>query len=306
MNTEIQNLILSIQSQLKKSHDIKNTQLRLFQMAINTSLLLTSEQRGMLNYYSSLPTSKSTEQDIIECLEKIKKDSEQSNSKKQYFQFNQLFETLDSFPQHFEPLIKKNKDKKYEWVLVLQSEECGESQSRLNECNDPILHSEQEITFLIIDNKKYNNPEQAQDKAQQFIKLLKDNHQQSWIRLGIVYWAQKIKYNSEHKIIEIMKFNQQYYLFISDMIFYSEKDDPDKIQQNKTDLYVSKVQPLIQQNVLHKNWSARGMVHLKNKTCVFYLIYPLHISNSNSNSTSTSTSNCKISLEQFYEELKNI
>ena len=284
MNIEIQNLILSIQLQLKKSHDIKNTQLRLFQMAVNTSLFLTSEQRGMLNYFSSLPTL--TEQEITECLEKIKKQSEQSKQS--------TFKKLDSFPRYFEPFIKKNKDKKYEWSLALQSGEFDDTTVQLKECNDTTIQSEPEITFLIIDNSKYNNLKQTQEKAQQFIKLLKNNHQQSWIRLGIVYWAQKIKYNNEQKIIEIMNFNQQYYLFISDTIFYSEKDDLDKIQQNKTDLYVSKVKNLIQQNILQKNWSARGLVYLKNKTCVFYLIYPLHLSN------------CNISLEKFFGELKNI
>jgi hypothetical protein len=225
-----------IYQQLNNTHDVKNTQIRMFQIAKDPSLILTPGQRGALNYYSAQHDPHPTESTLAKLLNDIITATPSNTSLSN-------FTTSSHSSLSFEPVIKKIKDG-FQWSIVLSDT----------------------LQPITIDPTHYMTLEIAQQRADQFLLELKKGSDKQWIHLGIVQWAQNINQQRPSACsVEILHIQQHYYLFVASPI----QDHTKEIQEQKTVFYTSKILEL--ENLVQPEWLARGVT-----SGLFYLVYKLN------------------------------
>jgi hypothetical protein len=164
-----------IAQQLSDSHDVRNTQIRLFQVARDSSLALSPGQRGALNFYSSLPNV--DESTLVQLLSTLPSVAPAIPSPTPSFADQDVLE----------PVVKQTPQGQYQWSFA----------GNLN-----------------VDTTMYATPTEAQHQADQFVQELHNQNEKNWIRMGIVHWAQQNR-SLTTCYAELFRINQLYYVLVA-------------------------------------------------------------------------------------------
>ena len=225
-----------VYDQLVDSHDIRNTQIRLYQIASNPELVLSPGQRGALNFYSSL--SNIDEQTLLNLISTVMDKTPT------------LSTHVTDLPLTFEPVVKQTKSDKYQWNL--------ENDTNTNQT-------------LIIDPTLYSTPHEAQQRADQFMSELSSGDEKSWIRLGIVNWMHQ-PHPSQHAVCqaELLNINRQHYVLVTHRI---SEPMTKEIQEQRTIHYTSKVINL--EPMVNPSWITRGFIP-QSSHGLFYILFRIN------------------------------
>ncbi len=225
-----------VHDQLLETHDVRNTQIRLYQISSNPELILSPGQRGALNFYSSL--SNIDEQTLLNMISTIMKKTPT------------LSTHVTDLPLTFEPVVKQTKNGKYQWNLENDSN-----------TNHP----------LIIDPTLYNTPHEAQQRADQFISDLSRGDEKSWIRLGIFNWIHH-PHTSQHAVCqaELLNINRRHYVLVTHQL---SEPMTKEIQEKQTIHYTSKVINL--EPIVNPSWITRGFIP-QSSNGLFYILFRIN------------------------------
>ena len=173
------------------NYDISSLQRKMFELSSDPTLPFSSEQRGLLNYFSAQPHL--THSQLIDVLDKVKNKCESNNTN--------TIKHLFILPEPVVRQIKNTynaKDHFYEWFLVFE--------------NDPV----------VVDTKTYTSPLDAQIQADEFMMKLENGDEKSWLRFGLMHWGNhRTLISNPHTLIcqaEILHFHSYYYIIISKII----------------------------------------------------------------------------------------
>lgn len=225
-----------VHDQLVDSHDIRNTQIRLYQIASNPELALSPGQRGALNFYSSL--SNIDESTLLDLISTVMKKTPT------------LSTHVTTLPLTYEPIVKQPITGKYQWSL---------------ENNIPTPQP------LIIDPTLYNTPHEAQQRADQFVSELSNGDEKSWIRLGIVNWT-----HQQHPIqraicqAELLNIHRNHYVLVTHQL---SEPITKEIQEQQTVHYTSKVINL--EPMVNPSWITRGFIP-QSSHGLFYILFRIN------------------------------
>lgn len=235
-----------VRKQLLESHDIRNTQIRMFQIAKDATLALSPGQRGALNFYSSLPH---VDEDTLNHL--LRDLSVPATIVPATIVPTAIVPQIRDLPHStFEPVVKQIKPNQYQWSLNVD----GTKQ------------------LLIVDSTLYATPTEAQTQADQFLEELNHEEEKSWIRLGIVHWVQQNEKKSSSKCqAELLHIQKNYYIMVTNTL--SEPFTKD-LQEQKTVHYTSKV--LNMEPLVHPTWITRGFIP-QTSHGMFYILFKVNL-----------------------------
>jgi hypothetical protein len=232
-----------VKNDLLTSHDVKNTQIRLYQLAKNPELLLSEGQRGAMNFYSSFQDV--DESVLVRLIDSIQTPSSLDNS-------------IQTIETNIEPVVKKTQHGNYKWSLIQYSE-------------DP-------PKIMEIDPAEYTTSKDAQDKADQFMTGLNEGDQKNWIRLAIVQFSKSSHFFEKPCQATILKIHANYYALITQHI---NEPMTKEIQEQKTVHFTNKV--LTVESYVDPIWVTRGFIpkptHDSNassyNTGIYYVLYKI-------------------------------
>lgn len=228
--------LFTVKHDLVTTHDVPNTQIRLFQLSKNPELLLSEGQRGALNFYSSLQDV--DESTLVRLIDSIHTPSSMDLSEIQTIQTN------------VEPIIKSLSAGKYKWYLIQHS-----------------------LNLMELDPSTYSSAREAQEKADSFMTGLNEGDQKHWIRLAIVQLANNAPHSTlltQSCQSTILKIHSNYYALITQSMVESMTKE---IQEQKTVHFTNKV--LTIESHIDPVWVTRGFIP-QAKHGVFYILYKLH------------------------------
>lgn len=253
-NTEIFRIV---RNQLRETHDIHNTQIRLFQLAKDSTLTLSPGQRGALNFYSSLSHVDE------ETLDKFLNDLATYESSQPPL-MTKSFETYKSLT--LEPVVRQIKQHHYQWGLDANEQDNNQNHTSVTQ------------PLLFVDTTLYKTPTDAQSKADQFLESLANGDEKTWIRWGIVKWAQqKSEQLSPSPVLpcqaELLHVQNQNYIIITNHL---SEPFSKECQEQKTVHYTSKI--LNMEPLVHPAWITRGFIpHFSSKHGSFYILFKINV-----------------------------
>ena len=245
-DTESESLLLKqISSDLEKTQDVKNTQIRLYQLAVNPNLILTPAQRGLLNWASSQNHLKKN--DIATVLKKVISNNSDELVKNTHEKENhQNFIVIEK--TEYEPLVRKVADS-YSWSLIY---------------GNPI-HEVQ------VDLSSYLTTDIAQDKADKFVSDLDEGNEKAWITFGLHSLKNSMNERNlkSDGNIDLLKIGSKFYVLILSTLPDNIEDDVDEKMNRQTVILTNKI--LSSDDWIDPKWVARGVL-----TSFFYVLYRVH------------------------------
>jgi hypothetical protein len=246
-HTESESLLLKqIRSDLEKTEDIKNTQIRMYQLAVNPNLILTPAQRGLLNWASSQNHLKKN--DIANVLTKVLSNTSEEVVKNTHKKENrQNFIVVDQ--TEYEPLVRKVADS-YSWSLIY---------------GNPI-HEVQ------VDLSSYVTPDIAQDQADKFVSELDEGNEKAWITFGLLSLKNRMNVRNlkfDGNNIDLLQIGSNFYLLILSTLPDDFDDDIDEKMNRQTVILTNKIMTF--DEWIDPKWVARGVI-----TSFFYVLYRVH------------------------------
>jgi len=151
-------LLQVVLDQLRESHDVRNSQIRLYQLAKDPTLMLSPAQRGALNFYSSLPHV--DEPTLVRRLEEVMAQSTENAV---------TAVTAEQAPVSWEAVVRTTPTG-FRWTLH----------------HEPVTDAP-----YVVDTKSYPTAAEAQHQADAFLAALQANDAKAWLRWAIVHWAQR-------------------------------------------------------------------------------------------------------------------
>jgi hypothetical protein len=244
-----------IKNHLQKTHDIPNTKLRLYQLSIDTSLQLTTGQRGALNFFSA---QHKTESEIIQLIDTIIKQHQSKSSSSSLVNTNNQIPELKHFSNDLkiEPIIKRDQDG-YKWYLI----------------TSPFDATQNGIS---VDPKTYFSTVNVQKQADAFLEKLKTGDEKSWLMFGLSSW-----FNQNRKVngcqIDLIKMGNRIYIIICEKVSQDITRKSSELNFNVTDqktvYFTSKILPL--EKIIDSKWLARGYVPNLSDDTIFYIVFAL-------------------------------
>jgi len=243
-------LLSQVKTDLLTSHDIHNTQIRLYQLSKNPELLLSEGQRGALNFYSSLQDV--DESTLIRLIEAIQIPTSLDNH-------------IQTINTNVEPIVKSLTRGTFKWYVMSQESVFSK-------------HSTLTSHIMEIDSSEYKSATEAQEKADQFIVGLNEGDAKHWIRLAIVQLANTpdvVFMNTCQAIV--LKIHSNYYAMVT-----QKMDEPltKERQDQKTVHFTNKI--LTTESVIDPVWVTRGFISQSSppdQHGVYYILFKIKQTN---------------------------
>ena len=257
-----------IRAQLAETHDIHNTQIRLFQLANNPTLALSPGQRGALNFYSALPhvDEETLDTFLHELMDQTTLRMKSSDLRGRlrpvvhlgdHTATSQPWSRSDSSPEDLGDPVVRQLNQKFQWSL------------------DANVHHQQQQPLITVDSTLYPTSAEAQSQADEFVQALGRGDENTWIRWGMVQWAQRQTGPSTADCqAELLHIQHQYYIMITHRMTEPFSKD---WQEQKTVHYTSKIlnmEPLVQPAWITRGFMPHTSTHVSGS---FYILFKLNL-----------------------------
>jgi hypothetical protein len=244
MSTTVE-VITHVLNQLMETHDVKNTLIRLSQLASNIHLMLTPGQRGALNYFST--QTHLTESELVELLKGM---IDNNNN-------NQFGSSSSSLPPSYSPLSsfdyivqQESQTNQYKWCLV---------QIPYESDHESIFH---------IDNQSYSSLSEAQTRAQSFLNKLYAKSEQELLHVELIkWWKHHSSSSSVPCFADILFVQENYYVLLN----FNNIND----MNTKTVQLTNKIVNMKEQLFINPSWIVRGK-----RMSRFFIVFKLELTSS--------------------------
>ena len=230
--------IQSIIDRLNQGGDMLTIQRDMYNLATDTTAMLSDTQRGKLNYLSSKPNT--TKDEMIHILMSPDSDS--------------IPHPQSSHNICIEPVIKMVTNTSYKWFIVFSDSDA--------------------IRPISIDNSTYTNLTSAQTAALTYCNSINTgNDEKQLLQLGTLRWLSQL--DGVHNCrADILNLNNKYYVIVSQS---SDGDSHPDFKNIQTIKFTTRITTFNVDTTIDPNWIARGVTNHNDKT-LFYIVYKLKTS----------------------------